>query len=118
MGKAAAGAGAERAASLQGIAGHSHPISVKDTREGTSISMCLWDLAGGFLSGLSIWAAGVKQVKVQLEHSVPHSVTQERGHELRTFITNHPFRWERKSAAEYTDVIITFGDYKWVYKFF
>lgn len=89
----AAGAGADRAALLQGTAGHLHPITVKDSGEGSPICTCLWDLAGGFLSGMWVWVAGMTQVQVQSDLPVTHSSAHDRGHELVTYIPNHPFNW-------------------------
>lgn len=84
----AAGAAADRAAFA---AGYLHPISVTDTETGTPTGTCLWDLTGGFLSGMWVWVAEVAEVQVQLEHPVMHSNAQEKGRELLTYIPIHPF---------------------------
>lgn len=49
---------ADRAASLQGTAGHLHLFSVKDTGEGTPIGMCLWDLGG---ASSVAWHSGLQE---------------------------------------------------------
>lgn len=50
--------GTDRAALLQGACTPLWAITVEDTEEGPHAKVCLWDLAGGFLTGT--WVSGLQ----------------------------------------------------------